>query len=166
MKPEQRTRQEKIDIQLGRAGWLIGIRRLIRSGWAGQDVDFGRFLRIPEWVNPARILSQPAAEWESPGAGTSESRILARLVQETPSLAEAWPSGVFVQPAVAQMGGNPIVQAALAQLPSYHHTILLNKLKTAEDRLWYAGEAVECSQSDDARILPSSSLFTDVPHLP
>jgi hypothetical protein len=66
---------------------LIGIRRLIRPGSAGHDVDFGRLFRIPEWVNPARILSQPAAEWDSPGAGTSEPRILARVVQETPSLA-------------------------------------------------------------------------------
>lgn len=87
MKPEQRTRQKKIDVQLGIVGWLIGIRRLIRLGWAGHDVDFGRFLHIPEWMNPVRILSQPAAEWDSPGAGTSESRILARLVQETQSLA-------------------------------------------------------------------------------
>ncbi|MEI6175526.1 MAG: hypothetical protein WCS43_01425 [Verrucomicrobiota bacterium] len=31
MKPEQRTRQEKIDIQLGRAVWSIDIRRLIQQ---------------------------------------------------------------------------------------------------------------------------------------
>lgn len=61
------------------------------------------------------------------------------------------------------MGGNPIVQAALAQLPWYHHTILLNKLTTPEDRLWYAAKAVECGHSDDARYLSSSSLFTDSP---
>ncbi len=31
MKPEQRTRQEKIDLQLGRAGWSIGSRHLIQE---------------------------------------------------------------------------------------------------------------------------------------
>lgn len=31
MKPEQRTRQEKIDIQLGRAGWSVGSRHLIQE---------------------------------------------------------------------------------------------------------------------------------------
>lgn len=243
MKPEQRTRQEKIDIQLGRAGWSIGIRRLIRPGWAGHDVDLGRFFRIPEWVNPARILPQPAADLESRGAKLSEPTFLARVVQETPiprrmkqpkpnaalsalpgdyanllsevkqrvrsaqiraamaasaellalhwdigrmildrqkregwgakvidrlaadlqgefpgrqgfsprnlkymrAFAEAWPGGVFVQPAVAQITKEApsIVQPAIAQLPWKHHTILLNKLTTSEDRLWYAVKAVE-----------------------
>ena len=32
------------------------------------------------------------------------------------TFAEAWPDRVIEQPAVSQMGGNPIVQAALAQL--------------------------------------------------
>jgi type I restriction enzyme R subunit len=31
MKPEQRTRQEKIDIQLGRAGWALDSRRLVQE---------------------------------------------------------------------------------------------------------------------------------------
>lgn len=31
VKPEQRTRQEKIDLQLGRAGWSVGSRRLIEE---------------------------------------------------------------------------------------------------------------------------------------
>jgi hypothetical protein len=31
LKLEQRVRQEKIDLQLGRAGWTIGSRRLIEE---------------------------------------------------------------------------------------------------------------------------------------
>jgi hypothetical protein len=31
VKPEQTTRQEKIDLQLGRAGWAVGSRRLIQE---------------------------------------------------------------------------------------------------------------------------------------
>lgn len=43
MKPEQRTRQEKIDIQLGRAGWSIGSRHLIQeylvAPWSLKDTE-------------------------------------------------------------------------------------------------------------------------------
>jgi predicted nuclease of restriction endonuclease-like (RecB) superfamily len=36
-----------------------------------------------------------------------------------------------------------IVQEVLAQLPWYHQLALLDKLKTREDREWYAARAVE-----------------------
>ena len=36
-----------------------------------------------------------------------------------------------------------IVQRSIAQLPWRHHTILLDRLSTPEDRLWYAAQAVE-----------------------
>jgi predicted nuclease of restriction endonuclease-like (RecB) superfamily len=38
---------------------------------------------------------------------------------------------------------SPIVQAPLAQLSWYHHVALLDKLRNARDRLWYAAKAVE-----------------------
>jgi type I site-specific restriction endonuclease len=40
MKPERRTRKEKIDHQLARAGWPVGSRRLIEefSVWAAPKV--------------------------------------------------------------------------------------------------------------------------------
>jgi predicted nuclease of restriction endonuclease-like (RecB) superfamily len=87
------------------------------------------------------------------------------------AFAEAWPDGVLVQPVVArledssfvhqpgaQMGTDPIEQAALAQshaaslrivhhpgaqLPWKHHCLLLDCLKKPEDRLWYAAKAVK-----------------------
>ena len=31
MKPEEQTRQEKIDLQLGRAGWAVGSRRVLEE---------------------------------------------------------------------------------------------------------------------------------------
>ena len=46
------------------------------------------------------------------------------------SFAEAWPEAVIVQPPVAQ-------------LPWGHQTVLLNKLDTRADRLWYAAKTVE-----------------------
>jgi predicted nuclease of restriction endonuclease-like (RecB) superfamily len=36
-----------------------------------------------------------------------------------------------------------MVQAPLAPLPWYHHIALLDKLSTAENRLWYAARAIE-----------------------
>lgn len=126
--------------------WDIGrmiLDRQKREGWGAKVID--------------RLAADLQAEFPS------RQGFSPRNLKYMRAFAEAWPCGVFVQPAVAQMGGNPIVQAAPAQLPWNRHTILLNKLITAEDRLWYAVKAVECSQSDDARILSSSSLFTDSP---
>ncbi len=118
MKPEQRTRQEKIDIQLGLAGWLIGIRRLIRPGWAGQG-------NRPESCHSLR------QNGIRPAQGHQSLEFLHGLCKKPhPSprnlkymraFAEAWSGGVFVQLAAAQMGGNPIVQVAPAQLPWNHH---------------------------------------------
>ncbi|MBB5021364.1 PDDEXK nuclease domain-containing protein [Desulfurispira natronophila] len=45
------------------------------------------------------------------------------------AFAEAWPDSEFVQ-------------EVLAQLPWYHQLALLDKLKTADERLWYAQKAI------------------------
>ncbi len=41
MKPEQTTRQEKIDLQLGRAGWALGSRRLVQEFLISAAPPFG-----------------------------------------------------------------------------------------------------------------------------
>jgi predicted nuclease of restriction endonuclease-like (RecB) superfamily len=46
------------------------------------------------------------------------------------TFAAAWPQREFTQ-------------APLAQLSWYHHQALLDKLKTTDDRLWYAGQATQ-----------------------
>ena len=46
------------------------------------------------------------------------------------AFAQAWPDAEFVQ-------------AVLAQLPWYHQIALLDKLKTTEERIWYAQKAIE-----------------------
>src|SRR5207244_4036390 len=46
------------------------------------------------------------------------------------SLAETWPE-------------EEIVQETLAQIPWYHHIALLEKVKSREERLWYARQVVE-----------------------
>jgi predicted nuclease of restriction endonuclease-like (RecB) superfamily len=54
----------------------------------------------------------------------------ARNLKYMRAFAEAWPEIEFVQ-------------EALAQLPWYHQIALLDKLKTEQDRRWYAAQAEE-----------------------
>jgi predicted nuclease of restriction endonuclease-like (RecB) superfamily len=54
----------------------------------------------------------------------------ARNLKYMRAFAEAWPD-------------DAIVQAPLAQLPWYHNIALLEKLPIAEERLWYARQAIE-----------------------
>jgi len=52
-----------------------------------------------------------------------------------------------------------IVQAPLAQLPWYHHLALLQKLESAEMRLWYAQAAIEHGWSRDVLALQIDTGF-------
>jgi predicted nuclease of restriction endonuclease-like (RecB) superfamily len=89
----------------------------------------------------AKVIDRLAADLQ--GEFPGRQGFSPRNLKYMRAFAEAWPGGVFVQPAVAQMGGNPIVQQAAAQLPWMHHCLLLDRLKTTEDRLWYTAKAVE-----------------------
>jgi predicted nuclease of restriction endonuclease-like (RecB) superfamily len=79
------------------------------------------------------------------------------------AFAEAWPETRIVQPSDAQLSEgksaqsklvqaplaqfsrtvSPIVQQPAAQLPWTHHCLLLDKLDTDAERLWYAARTVE-----------------------
>ncbi|WP_404421332.1 PDDEXK nuclease domain-containing protein [Nibricoccus sp. IMCC34717] len=85
------------------------------------------------------------------------------------AFAEAWPEMLFVHQAGAQIESaknakgssvcppivrpvatdSPIVHPPGAQLPWKHHCMLLDKLDTPADRLWYAAKAVEHGWSRD-----------------
>ena len=56
------------------------------------------------------------------------------------AFAEAWPEGEFVQ-------------EVLAQLPWYHQLALLDKLRTAEERRWYAAKAIEHNWSRNVLVI-------------
>jgi predicted nuclease of restriction endonuclease-like (RecB) superfamily len=108
--------------------WDIGrmiLDRQKREGWGAKVID--------------RLAADLQAEFPD------RQGFSPRNLKYMRAFAEAWPCGVFVQPAVAQITKEApsIVQPAIAQLPWKHHTILLNKLTTSEDRLWYAVKAVE-----------------------
>lgn len=81
------------------------------------------------------------------------------------ALAEAWPDGHFVRSSADQSElsetvsqlDEVIVQAPLAQLPWYHHIALLDKLKTQQDRLWYATQALEHGWSRNVLVMQIES---------
>lgn len=98
------------------------------------------------------------------------------------AFAEAWPEGGFVQRAGAQIepgksvqaplaqiapgesvhqAGGQFVQAPLAQLPWYHHIALLDKLQTAEARLWYAAKAIEHNWSRNILVMQIESRLLE-----
>jgi predicted nuclease of restriction endonuclease-like (RecB) superfamily len=75
----------------------------------------------------ARVIDRLAADLRErfPDA----SGFSARNLKYMRAFAAAWPE-------------NQIVQAPLAQLPWYHHIALIEKLDSADLRLWYAGAAI------------------------
>lgn len=76
----------------------------------------------------ARIIDRLSADLKSqfPGASGFSPRNLKYMR----AFAETWPA-------------EAIVQAPLAQLPWYHHLVLIQKLNDPGTRLWYASAAVE-----------------------
>lgn len=85
-----------------------------------------------------------------------------------------WGAGEIVQGALGQLEGKAIVQAPLHKwaaeemvhhlmhkLPWYHHLALLDKLKTREDRLWYAAKAIENNWSRNILVMQIESRLME-----
>ena len=75
--------------------------------------------------------------------------------------AEAWPEFGIGQAPLGQLEGGAMVQAPLHQLPWYHHIALLDKLKSREDRLWYAAKAIEHSWSRNILVMQIESRLRE-----
>ncbi len=116
--------------------WDIGrmiLARQKREGWGSKVID--RLARDLQKSFPGRKGFSP------------------RNLKYMRSLAAAWPDGLARNPPslpASDAADEPekqsegaIVQAPLAQLPWYHHTILLDKLSSPELRIWYAAQAIE-----------------------
>lgn len=118
--------------------WEIGfliLARQKREGWGAKVID---------------RLSQDLQR-EFPG----QKGFSPRNLKYMRAFAEAWPETLIVQQPVAQSApsqpalseagkkASAIVHQPGAQLPWRHHCLLLDKLDTADDRLWYAAKAIE-----------------------
>lgn len=85
------------------------------------------------------------------------------------SFADAYPNFLIVQHAVAQLENQEkyadsqnvaIVQHAVAQLPWGHHCVLLDKLKTIEERLFYLNKTIQNNWSRDVlKLQIESNLY-------
>jgi predicted nuclease of restriction endonuclease-like (RecB) superfamily len=90
------------------------------------------------------------------------------------AFAAAWPDAGNGAPAAAPLeeeaiiqqlldksGSEAFVQQLLHKLPWGHHCVLLDKLKTREDRLWYAAKSVEHNWSRNILVMQIESRLME-----
>ncbi|MHB1606684.1 MAG: PDDEXK nuclease domain-containing protein [Leptospirales bacterium] len=121
--------------------WLIDLKARIRGAEAKAAFAVNQELVLLYWHIGREILDRQTAQ----GWGTKVvDRLADDLCREFPdtkgfsprnlkymrAFAETWPDAEFVQ-------------GVLAQLPWYHQIALLDKIKTQDEREWYAKAAIE-----------------------
>lgn len=125
----------------GYADWLADLKNRIHTAQQRATLAVNRELVLLYWQIGRDILARQAAQgW---GAKVIERLALdlrsafpemkgfsPRNLKYMRAFAEAWPEDV-------------IVQQAAAQLPWGHNLVLLDRLTTAEERIWYAARAIE-----------------------
>ena len=126
LKEKIRQRQQQaslqVNIQLLELYWEIGqviLQQQAKEGWGAKVID--------------RLAKDLKADFPK------MKGLSIRNVKYMRAFAEAYPEGL-------------IVQAALAQLPWYHHITLLDKVKNKEERLFYAQKAVENAWSRNVMV--------------
>jgi predicted nuclease of restriction endonuclease-like (RecB) superfamily len=147
--------------------YLAQLKERIRSAQVKAALAVNRELVLLYWGIGRDILQRQAQQ----GWGTKVIDQLAKdLKQEFPEMsgfssrnlkymrafAEAYPDGLIVQQAAAQITDEPIVeqaagqitgeqvvQAVLSRIPWFHNCVLLDKVKDATERLWYAQQTIE-----------------------
>ena len=133
------------------AAWVAELKARIHGAQQRATLAVNRELVLLYWQIGRDILERQGRE----GWG---AKVIERLAQDlrnafpemkgfSPrnlnymrSFAEAWPDGEFVQ-------------AVLAQLPWYHQLALLDKLKSANERRWYAAKAIEHNWSRNVLVI-------------
>ena len=135
----------------GYADWLADLKERIHSAQQRASLAVNRELVLLYWQIGRDILARQAEQ----GWGAKVIDRLAhdlrtafpdmkgfspRNLKYMRAFAEAWPDQEFVQ-------------AALAQLPWYHQLALLDKLGTAEERQWYAAQAIQHNWSRNILVM-------------
>jgi predicted nuclease of restriction endonuclease-like (RecB) superfamily len=150
--------------------WQIGrdiLARQAEQGWGAKVIDrLSQDLRaaFPEMKGFSRTnllyMRAFAAAWPEFGivqqaAGQLEGGAIGQAVLG--QLDE----GAIVQGVLGQLDEGAIVHQLLHKLPWYHHLALLDKLKTREDRLWYAAKAVEHNWSRNILVMQIESRLME-----
>ena len=140
------------DTPVGYAEWLAELKTRIHTAQQRAALAVNRELVLLYWQIGRDILARQADQ----GWGATVIERLAhdlrtafpemkgfspRNLKYMRAFAEAWPDNQFVQ-------------AALAQLPWYHQLALLDKLKTEEERRWYAAKAIVESATTSEEMRP------------
>lgn len=135
----------------GYADWLAELKARIHTAQQRATLAVNRELVLLYWQIGRDILERQARQ----GWG---ARVIDRLAHDLRTafpdmkgfsprnlkymraFAEAWPDSDFVQ-------------GVLAQLPWYHQLALLDKLRTDEERRWYAAKAIENNWSRNVLVI-------------
>lgn len=139
----------------GYADWLAELKQRIHAAQQRATLAVNRELVLLYWQIGQDILARQASQgWGSKvvdrlardlrNAFPDMKGFSPRNLKYMRAFAEAWPDGEFVQ-------------AALAQLPWYHQLALLDKLQTAEERQWYAAQALENGWSRNVLVMQIES---------
>jgi predicted nuclease of restriction endonuclease-like (RecB) superfamily len=136
--------------------WQVGrliLDRQRKEGWGAKVIDrlsadLQREFPGQQGFSPRNLKYMRAFAEAWP-----ESAIVQRSIARRAEAKKSQPAIVQAPPAQAAEPVAAIVQRPVAQLPWRHHTILLDRLSTAEIRLWYASKAVEHGWSGDVLAL-------------
>jgi predicted nuclease of restriction endonuclease-like (RecB) superfamily len=121
--------------------FLLDLKNRIRSAQVKAALAVNRELVLLYWQIGHDILIRQQQE----GWGAKVIQSLSRdLKQEFPEMKGFSRSNLLYMRAFAQaFPDEPIVQEVLGQITWYHNIALLDKLKSNDERLWYARQTVE-----------------------
>ena len=116
--------------------FLTELKERIGTAQIRAAVSVNRELVLLYWQIGRSILARQTEQgW---GAGVID-RLSADLRREFPEMKGFSPRNLrYMRTFAESWPDEPILQEALAELPWYHHVVLLTKLATPEERLWYA----------------------------
>lgn len=139
----------------GYANWLIELKGRIHSAQQLATLAVNQEMIQLYWKIGRDILARQNAQ----GWG---SKVIERLAHDLrnafPDMKGFSPRNLkYMRPFAQAWPDLEFVQAVLAQLPWYHQIALLDKLKTTEERCWYAKKAVENNWSRNILVMQIES---------
>jgi predicted nuclease of restriction endonuclease-like (RecB) superfamily len=123
------------------ADWLGNLKQRIRAERLRVVLASNAAMLLLYWEIGQRVLEKQTLQgW---GAKIVD-RLAADLREAFPEMKGFSPRNIkYMRAFASSWPDREIVQGALAQLTWYHNIALLEKLKTPEERLWYAAKALE-----------------------
>ncbi len=135
--------------------WLAGIKSHIRGERLRAVLASNSVMVLLYWDIGQRILQKQAEQ----GYGTKVvDRLAADLRLAFPDMKGFSPRNLkYMRAFATAWPDRELVQASLAQVTWYHNLTLLEKLTTAEDRLWYADKTVKNGWSRNVLVVQIDS---------